>query len=1635
MKWLSTDFRLLVDSGQIKDSLADYHNLLALLDSVCEGANPDGLKVDSCDNIGKLKERLAQLVPFEHKSESSTFVEYWVPVELSSVQLEQYCSALFSNGMSLRSCSKNDSLGALSAILVSARKCCDHPYLLEPSLQSLLTEGLPEVEYLDVGIKASGKLQLLDKILQKMRKCGLRALVLFQSFGGSRLGDILDDFLRQRFGLDSYERVDGLISSKKKQAAINMFNSSERGRFVFLLENRACHPSIKLSSVDTIILFDSDWNPLNDLRSLQRLHIDSQLKQLKIFRLYTSCTVEEKILSLAKQDISLDTNIQNINHSTCHILLIWGASYLFSKLDGFHGGNISASNLNILSNEPFMNAVVEELLIHLLKNAENSKKNNCLFISKVKQIGATYSRDIPLLGESEMQLRDEGTPHVFWTKLLQGRYPRWRYLSGLAHRIRKRVQYFDESPIKSDVDGDEVIKKRNKVANNVIDLISLKPCLEDKRKVLAGSKEGASGAQAGNGSRSLPTSSVMSDTNHVCFTANEILGVSETQLVESEERRKLHDAQKSFHLLLRLEISELCEILKVPCYIKGMARRFLDYIMNTHHINREPLAILHAFLISVCWTAAALFKHKIDHKESLARVKQILNFECKDEEAEFIFLKLRMLKKMFYHHMETSTELKSVEDSSPRIKNLSKILQCASSSQSMTSSQEELEGEISDSSQSCNFPQHVPAKQVLATDLTKTGWSQNSFFLKGISQFKKIRAKRIKRLLRKQQEEEQKFSEMRQKEKAKLEKELTLELALIRMVHKHNSIRLDKMKKAEQDHVKKIEEHNQCWEVLKKNLEALQLVYRNDEKRLKAYWLEQAKSGKSVEPFAKLPLPDFAFSLEQLVAGELGATSISGSPPEKYDPNIAFTTNPGEVILSRVTKTIPTETKEVCVPSYREVSGMVVMQPNREDTVDANVTWQSDGNTNRLDIMHDMQPNREADGMDATVAMQFDGNSNRMGDMLDLLPNRDDDGMDATVTMQSDGDGNRIVTTLDIQPNWGHNRVVATSFDMQSNGDNSGVDGTNAMHSVGVDNGVNITVSMQLHGDNNGMDATYGMEFFRDDNAMDATASEREILAVDEQHNRADSLNNVDLCSLEPTQIDSHSSAPPHVTTAQDSSLPLDEILHVEHCEPPTSAAEQDEATPSCAMQDTPEHLQIPSHQPADVLSSDEPNHDTSVMEPVQLLPLLVPMDPLSTAFDQHDESVIGTSRETTNEGHTSTQQVQILEPLVDNPAESSNHSDLTRPVEDHSEPSHSLSPSITPLPLHLPVEGLSRLSVESGALASDSSTSTILESSNCPQIVHLLGSSTNLSVTEGVGTVPESSTCPPQPTFVATQMCQPWYPDPLQHEMERLQKEKEQTIKFHGELKLQFESKRNKEIEEICRKHAALLQEAETALVQKRMALDENYNKVFMNLMLADAIRSKFSEPRASVAQGQQQGMPSSFMQQLFQLSAPQHAQRPNTLSSPPAAPPLQVVHHFSALFSCNPAGQHISPVVPSAGNLQVASEPLAPAPHLRHFRPSTSMPASNLQRVPHTIPSQQVFGNTSCMIPQLVSRSPTHLSRPFSRSQLLESAGGLAGFSNPSLSALELLLDVGNQAGANPSSLAASSRFGSDLACSGPI
>ncbi|XP_060201535.1 uncharacterized protein LOC132630036 isoform X2 [Lycium barbarum] len=404
----------------------------------------------------------------------SKFIEYWVPVKLSNEQIEQYCLCLVSNSAWLRSCLKNDMPSSPHDILVSTRKSCDHPYLEDDgSLHDIVMKGKSVDQQFDAEIKLSGKMELLYNILQEIKQQGQRVLILFRCLGRSgviSVGDILDDIVYRIFGEDSYTRISENFNPRMKEAAFNKFNNKGSGKFAVLMETRACSSSVKLLGIDIVVLFNSDWDPNNDLRYLQKISVYSQLEHIKLLRLYSCFTVEEKALILAKQGLTIDSTIENVKQAACRELLTWGASYLFNMHDCFH---VQSSISKRLSEVAALDDVFTEFLGLMSSNCENSDYNSCSKILKVQQNGGTYTSKISLLGELELQrmnddsylvrgLLENESPQVFWTNLLCGRVPRWKHLPSPSGGVRRKVRF--QGDLYQPSKGEQVSEKEgNKV--------------------------------------------------------------------------------------------------------------------------------------------------------------------------------------------------------------------------------------------------------------------------------------------------------------------------------------------------------------------------------------------------------------------------------------------------------------------------------------------------------------------------------------------------------------------------------------------------------------------------------------------------------------------------------------------------------------------------------------------------------------------------------------------------------------------------------------------------------------------------------------------------------------------------------------------------------------------------------------------------------------------------------------------------------------------------------------------------------------------------------------------------------------------------------------------------------------------
>ncbi|XP_031743556.1 probable helicase CHR10 isoform X3 [Cucumis sativus] len=233
--------------------------------------------------------------------------ETTVMVPLVNLQRKVYMSLLRKELPKLLAVSAGSSNHqSLQNIVIQLRKACSHPYLF-PGIEP---EPYEEGEHL---VQASGKLVVLDQLLQKLHESQHRVLLFAQM---THTLDILQDFLELRNF--SYERLDGSIRAEERFAAIRSFSSNSVGgssqttrndAFVFLISTRAGGVGLNLVSADTVIFYEQDWNPQVDKQALQRAHRIGQINHVLSINLVTSQTVEEVIMRRAERKLQLSQKV------------------------------------------------------------------------------------------------------------------------------------------------------------------------------------------------------------------------------------------------------------------------------------------------------------------------------------------------------------------------------------------------------------------------------------------------------------------------------------------------------------------------------------------------------------------------------------------------------------------------------------------------------------------------------------------------------------------------------------------------------------------------------------------------------------------------------------------------------------------------------------------------------------------------------------------------------------------------------------------------------------------------------------------------------------------------------------------------------------------------------------------------------------------------------------------------------------------------------------------------------------------------------------------------------------------------------------------------------------------------------
>ncbi|KAM9848221.1 lymphoid-specific helicase [Aulostomus maculatus] len=184
----------------------------------------------------------------------------------------------------------------LQNILMLLKRCCNHPYLVEYPLDSSTQEFKIDEQL----VKSSGKFLILDRLLPALKKRGHKVLIFSQM---TSILDILMDYCYLR-GFQ-YSRLDGSMSYADRDENMSKF-SKDPEVFLFLLSTRAGGLGINLTAADTVIIFDSDWNPQADLQAQDRCHRIGQTKPVVVYRLVTANTIDQKILERASAKRKLE---------------------------------------------------------------------------------------------------------------------------------------------------------------------------------------------------------------------------------------------------------------------------------------------------------------------------------------------------------------------------------------------------------------------------------------------------------------------------------------------------------------------------------------------------------------------------------------------------------------------------------------------------------------------------------------------------------------------------------------------------------------------------------------------------------------------------------------------------------------------------------------------------------------------------------------------------------------------------------------------------------------------------------------------------------------------------------------------------------------------------------------------------------------------------------------------------------------------------------------------------------------------------------------------------------------------------------------------------------------------------------
>ena len=302
-------FRLLLTGTPLQNNKRELFNLLQFIDPAHNAEELDEKYAElTKENIPELHQMIRPYFLRRTKAQVLKFLpsmaQVILPVTMSVLQ-EKLSRSIMSRNPQLikaiisRSKVKAGERKSLNNILMELRRCLCHPFIFSDDVEDRTVTDPARIQANMV--EASGKLLLLNVMLPKLKERGHRVLI-FSQFLMSLT--IIEDFLTG-LGL-AHARIDGSISALEKQKRIDAYNAPNSPLFAMLLSTRAGGVGINLATADTVIIYDPDFNPHQDIQALSRAHRIGQKNKVLCFQLMTKNTVEEKIMQIGRKKMALD---------------------------------------------------------------------------------------------------------------------------------------------------------------------------------------------------------------------------------------------------------------------------------------------------------------------------------------------------------------------------------------------------------------------------------------------------------------------------------------------------------------------------------------------------------------------------------------------------------------------------------------------------------------------------------------------------------------------------------------------------------------------------------------------------------------------------------------------------------------------------------------------------------------------------------------------------------------------------------------------------------------------------------------------------------------------------------------------------------------------------------------------------------------------------------------------------------------------------------------------------------------------------------------------------------------------------------------------------------------------------------